>query len=101
MIEEAYDDLDEIDDYLSVARSPSKAATYTDRLLDMAFSLDRFPARHQRVAISDPKGRDVRQVPVLRYLVIYVIDESLKRVVVLGFSNARRPPRHLKAALRR
>ena len=61
--------------------NPDAARELSEKLLDQAASLSRFPFRHAK----DNHRARVRKMPVPPYLVYYSIDENKRTVTILHF----------------
>ena len=89
--EPAERDLQDAVKYISIELKNRIAA---DRLLDdvdkAVYSLKEMPSRHALVDDEILSGQGVRFIPVLNYLVFYVIREEIKTVVIERFLYSRR-----------
>lgn len=80
----AYEDLDEIDTYISETLVNSKAAT--DLMYEMEKSISRleeFPYMGSEVADSYLASKGYRKLVVKNYLVFYLINSKQKQVVIM------------------
>jgi addiction module RelE/StbE family toxin len=66
--------------------NPDAAWELSDKLLDQAASLSRFPLRHAK----DHHRSGVRKMPMPPYLVYYSINESKRIVTILHFWHSAR-----------
>ena len=88
---QASQDLREIIDYLA-KDNPSAADQFSERLLDLALSLGQAPLVGCRI-----KGfPDVRMTVHGRYLIIYKVESSKKRLLVLRFWQSARDLKKLR-----
>jgi toxin ParE1/3/4 len=92
----AFDDLDEILDYVKQV-SPANAAKVIDRLWAAVQRLNEMPHRYRVVQAMSRPSRAVRRMPVRPYLVYYRIDEAFHVVRVLTILHGhRRQPRRFR-----
>jgi plasmid stabilization system protein ParE len=88
----AYDQIDEIVEYINSKNAPQAARRWRDRILEEFESLRRFPLRHGLAPEAQTVGLTLHQMMFGRYRVLYTVDSDL--VVVHGVRHgARRPLR--------
>ena len=84
-------DLGEITAYIS-ADNPEAEKRFSNRLIDLAESLKRMPAKGRRV-----KGwTDLRVIVLSPYLIFYRLETEPNRIVVLRFWHGARDPGGLR-----
>ena len=94
-------DRDDIIEYL-ISEESLQTGLYVGReLVRRSATLNNFPQRHERIPLNPSDPREVRRMPVWSYIIIYRIDESAKRVVILGVFDARQSPGRLDSVLSR
>ena len=82
--EDAEQDLQSIFDYISgVLLEPVTAANQTNRIMDVADSLDHMPLRYRLYDKEPWRSRGLRVMPVDNYLVFYLPDETKKTVAII------------------
>ena len=88
---QAWEDLSEIIDYIA-KDNPSGAEEFSERLLDSALALGKAPLVGCRVE-GFPK---VRMTVLGRYLIIYKVDPTQKKLLILRFWHSARDLRKLQ-----
>ena len=87
---QAYRDLDEIFNYISIAlESPENAKGQTDRLYEAIKKLAILPQAHQKRIIGKYANKDYRQLLVDNYIVIFKIDEEnrIVRIITIQYQG--------------
>ena len=82
--EDAKQDLQDIYDHISgVLLVPVTAAKQSDRIMDAVDSLDQMPLRYRLYDHEPWSSKGLRVMPVDKYLVFYLPDESQGIVVII------------------
>lgn len=81
--DEALQDLRDIYDYISgELKAPGIAAAQVNRIREEIRSLDLFPKRNKAVEWEPWASRGLRQMPVDRFVVFYIINDEMKEVQI-------------------
>lgn len=79
----ANNDLNNIYDYIKEKLSDfENAVKVYEKIKDGISTLEYFPKRHPKVEVNESICRELRMLVIDSYIVIYLIDEELKRVNV-------------------
>lgn len=82
-------DLESIVTYLSIViREPKYAEKVYSSLKNAIAELDYMPNRYQLIEEEPYKSEGVRRKPIGKYLIYYLVIESLNTVVVAGITNS-------------
>lgn len=89
--EKAEEDLSEIFEYLAYKLlAGENAVRQTERIEQAIMSLDEFPERN-RIYEKEPwKSRNLRIMPIDRYMVFYVVDNGKATVTILRVMYGKR-----------
>ncbi len=91
ILPEAYDNLDQILDYIK-SESPQNAAKTVDRLWKAAQSLGQFPRRYKVHRRTRRPAQTIRSMPVPPFVIYYHIVENPRTVRILTVRHAARQP---------
>jgi hypothetical protein len=80
--------------YIAIeCHSPMNAAAWLAKVWDTVDGLEQMPMRHNLALEDAYKSYEVRRALVGDYLILFTIDESIKKVWVIGFRHGSRLPR--------
>ena len=80
--------------YIAVdCQAPLNAARWLEQVWDVIDGLEQLPTRHNLAAEDAFKSYEVRRALVGDYLILFTVDESARRVWVIGFRHGARLPR--------
>ena len=89
--ESAQKDLNDIYDYIANnLLEPNIAMNQTERIMDVADSLDNMPLRHRLCDYEPWRSKGWRSVPVDNYLIFYLPEEHENIVYIMRIMYGRR-----------
>lgn len=84
-------DLNETADYIAFSlKEPLTALKLINRIKDAVLSLGEMPQHHRPVSDRSLSEKNIRFLPVDKYLIFYTINETPKKVTILRILHSRR-----------
>ena len=80
--EKAYDDIENIYDYIYYKQDPVKAKEKYERIKEKILKLDNMPYRFQQVQVEGNPYTQLRYMVVEKYVILFLIREETKEVTV-------------------